>query len=150
MPVSVLTAQKPTIKVARSEGASDSITLQLAKDFSGRTPDAKDIKISWELTPDGYKGTYTVSNLIYMTWYDRMGNYKETLLQTAWDDRVPNILKMEFGSSEFNTCSVLTYWERINADHPDYFLEVEDRDGKTLYIWADENGNFSKVPVFRR
>lgn len=150
MPVIQVIAQQGTIKIAGSETGSDSITLQLVRDFGGRTPDAKNVKISWELTADGYKGTYAVSNLDYMAWYDRTGHYQETLLKTAWDDRVPAILKMELGTSEFNTCTVLTYWERINSDHPDYYLEVEDREGKTLYIWADENGNFSKLPVFRR
>lgn len=137
-------------KTAVSSPPIDSITLYLVRDLAGTIPLTKDVKVAWELTRDGYKGTYAVSNLDYMTWYDLEGNYLLTLLKTAWDDRVPAIVKMEFGNSEFNACSILTYWERINTNHPDYYFEMEDRDGKTLYVWADENGNFSKVPVFMR
>ncbi len=138
--------KRSTVKATTAEVTSQA----MISDLNAKFPDTKGSKIFWEPGPYGYKAVYTLSNLDYMTWYDKDGNYLETLLKTDWDDRVPAILKMELDGSDFNTCTVLKYWVSVNTRNDSYFLELTDRDGKSQNVWADENGKLSKIPVFVR
>ena len=142
-------ANAQTPKSQKKDEGSD-ITQIMIKDLHAKNPETKDEKVLWNLTEYGYRASYTLSNLEYMTWYSREGIYLETLVKTSWDDRVPAILKMELDNSDYNTCKVITFWESINSNHENYCLELMDREGKALVVWADENGKFSKIPVFAR
>jgi hypothetical protein len=144
-----LYAQKADSKLPKNISLEE-VKLQLSNDLNKQMPETKNSKVLWESTTYGYRATYSYSNLDYMTLYDTDGNYLETLQKTPWDDRVPAILKMELGNSEFNTSTVETYWEKIHTEHPEYYMELTDRDGKAQYIWSDENGTISVVPVFKR
>lgn len=122
---------------------------RLIQHLADKIPETKNESIAWLGTDYGYSATYSIDNVGYMTLYDRSGNYLETFSKQAWDDRVPDIIKMEFDNSAYNVCTVTGFWEGTTADNRHYYMEMMDKDGLSRYAWCDENGRFSEVPFVK-
>jgi hypothetical protein len=126
----------------------NSINAKLTADLNKRVPGTRNVSLNWASPRFGYYARYTIDNVEYMSLYDKQGVYKETLEKKPWDDRVPEIIRAEFGNSAYNMCSVLTFWESMQTYNKDFYLELMDRDGKSQATWVDENGRFSNQPGF--
>ena len=90
---------------------------------------------------------YVIENQPGMSLYNTSGEYVESFLKEAWDDRVSPTVKLEFDNSPYNVCNVIGFWESTVPNNKIYYLELQDRqDGSSKEAWFDENGKFSKVP----
>ncbi len=128
----------------------NSIYDKLTADINKKVPETRNMDMIWRSTRLGYFTRYIVDNIEYMSLYDKQGSYKATLEKKPWDDRVPENIRMEFYNSPYNTCSVLTFWEAIQTYNKDFYLELMDKQGKSVSAWFDENGKFSDQPSFYR
>ncbi len=125
------------------------INQRLTKQLADRIPETKNENVVWVGTDYGYAATYSVDNIAYMTLHDRSGNYVETFSKQAWDDRVPDVIKMEFDNSPYNTYTVNRFWEGTGTIDKHYYLEMLDKNGSSKNAWCDENGKFSETPFIK-
>lgn len=150
----VLSAQTAAKKTAGKnqigKGMPDNAMNQrLVKQLADKIPETITEVVAWVGTDYVYSATYSVDNIEYMTLYDRSGNYVETFSNQAWDDRVPDVLKMEFDNSPYNTYAVNRFWEGTGTSDKHYYLEMLDKNGSSKNAWCDENGKFSETPFVK-
>lgn len=82
-----------------------------------------------------------------MTRYDKKGNYVETLTKKDWNDgNVPTDLKTSFNKSMYKNAQVTSYWQVSDADQKGYYIEMNDRRGKSSNMWVDGSGKFTTTP----
>ena len=141
--------KKPLGKNQFASMPDNDMNQQLIKQLSDRIPETKNETVAWAGTDYGYVATYSVDNIEYMTVYDRSGNYVETFSKQAWDDRVPDVIKMEFDNSAYNAYAVNRFWEGIHTNNKHYYLEMLDKNGSSKNAWCDENGRFSDIPFVK-
>ena len=141
--------KKPSGKNQFANMPDNEMNQQLIKQLSDRIPETRNETIAWTGTDYGYVATFSVDNIEYMTVYDRSGNYVETFSKQAWDDRVPDVIKMEFDNSAYNTYTVHRFWEGIHTNNKHYYLEMLDKNGSSKNAWCDENGRFSDIPFLK-
>jgi hypothetical protein len=119
----------------------------LSADLAKKVPETQNTKVIWKKTGYGSMGFYTIENRHRMSLYNTSGEYIESFLKEAWDDRVSPTVKMEFDNSPYNACNVVGFWESTVANNKMYYLELIDRqDGTSKEAWFDEDGKFSKNP----
>ena len=142
--------KKPLGKNQFASMPDNDMNQQLIKQLSDRIPETRNEIVAWTATDYGYVATFSVDNIEYMTVYDRSGNYVETFSKQAWDDRVPDVIKMEFDNSAYNTYTVNRFWEGIHTNNKHYYLEMLDKNGSSKNAWCDENGRFSDIPFVKK
>jgi hypothetical protein len=118
------------------------LMMGLAKDV----PETKGVTVTWNVSRYGYTAAYELENVSYLTLYTRAGELVESFRKRPWDDRVPEIIRMEFDNSEYNSFKVIGFWESVNADNKHYFLQMLDDQSLSWSAWCDENGKFSRAP----
>ena len=113
-----------------------------------KMPEIQDGQISLEKTKFGFKAKFSKGFVEHLAFYNEEGIYQETLKKTPWNDAVAPIIKMEFGHSDYNLFTVVNFWENISQETDDYYFELRTPEGETQFVWADDNGKFSPVPLF--
>ena len=124
------------------------ISGRMQTDLSGRNSQLGNNSVRWYDTGNGYYGTYSIGDDNYMARYDKQGKYIETMTKEDWNDSdVPASLKTSFGKSNYKDQRVTGYWTLSDpTDRKGYYMELQDKNGKTSRVWADENGKFSMNP----
>ncbi|CAN5623316.1 hypothetical protein BH10BAC4_BH10BAC4_22980 [soil metagenome] len=123
------------------------VNEKLVADLTRRIPETRNAVVTWNTADYGYLALYTIDNISRMTLYDGSGRYIETFSRSSWDDRVPEIVKLEFNNSPYNTYDVINFWEG-SGSRTHYYLEMQNRsDGTSKDVWVDENGKFSVTPL---
>jgi hypothetical protein len=136
------TVQNPTTL------SDPTMSSRLQTDLSGRNSQLGNNQVSWYDTGNGYYGTYNVGNTDYMVRYDKQGKYQDTMTKGNWSDPdVPSSLKSSYSKSPYKDQKVTGYWSVSDpSDRKGYYMEIQDNNGKTQRVWADENGKFSTSP----
>ena len=126
---------------------ADDINHRMMKNLSARYPETVNGKVTWTATGFGYSAIYFIDNVANLTQYNKSGDFLETFTRQAWDDRVPEIIKMELGSSAYNTFTVIVFWEGTSDRNRHFYLEMMDKNSVSKNVWCDDNGKFSETPM---
>ena len=148
----ILNAQTVVVKEQSKHQIIKSVTVadinqRMMKSLSDHYPETVNGKVTWANTGFGYSATYFIDNVANLTQYNKSGDFLETFTKQAWDDRVPEIIKMEFGSSAYNTFTVIVFWEGTSDSNRHYYLEMMDKNSVSKNAWCDDNGKFSETPM---
>jgi hypothetical protein len=136
----------PEKTVVSAPVADKTLSQRMVANLAAQVPDTKNVKVTWSASRYGNVATYVVENVHYLTLYSTAGDFVESFRKLPWDDRVPEIIRMEFDNSEYNSFSVAGFWESLRANNKHYFLQMMDRESVSWNAWCDENGKFSKAP----
>ncbi|NOT76219.1 MAG: hypothetical protein HOP08_14925 [Cyclobacteriaceae bacterium] len=111
-----------------------------------KVPETGDIIVDWVKTSEGYTSYYTISNIPRMSLFDASGKFIQTFLQSSWDERAPENIKLEHGQGQYNVFDVINFWESEGNTNKRYYLEMQERStGNSKNIWSDDNGKFSET-----
>ena len=116
-------------------------------DLNKRNPNTLNQNIEWVDNKDGHYGNYTLDSVIYMTRYDKKGNFQGTYAKKDWNDEsVPVSLKTSFDRSTYRGSAVSSYWESTEPNNKTYYMELRNDKGKSSNVWANDRGKFSTTP----
>jgi hypothetical protein len=126
--------------------ANKTFNQRLIANLADKVPETKNVTVSWSVSRYGYVATYVIENVPYLTLYSTAGEFVESFRKLPWDDRVPEVIRMEFDNSEYNSFTVMGFWESVRKSNKHYFFQMQDKQSVSWNAWCDENGKFSKVP----
>ena len=137
----------PPEKTAVTEPMTNSaINQRLAARLGEQVPETKNVHVNWNVSRYGYVATYVIENVSYLTLYNTAGELIETFRKLPWDDRVPDIIRLEFDNSEYSSFTVIGFWEGVREENRHYFLQMLDKESVSWNVWSDETGKFSTAP----
>jgi hypothetical protein len=112
-----------------------------------RNSQAYDQQVDWVDNGNGYSGYYNLNGDDWMICYDKDVEYMETFRKDNWNDsRLPATLRKAYSQSLFKDNKVTSFWIVADTERKGYFLETVDKNGKTMSVWVDQNGEFITMP----
>jgi hypothetical protein len=136
----------PEKNISNAPITNKAVSQRLRASLAAQVPETKNVNVSWTVSRYGYVATYMVENVHYLTLYDTAAEFVESFIKLPWDDRVPEIIRMEFDNSEYNSFTVTGFWESLRPRNKHYFLQMMDKESVSWNAWCDENGKFSTAP----